>query len=516
MEKRRILGWAVFTLASLLTGCASLPAPQGRTETTALTDTSDTRLGRAVRPGVTANPGKTGIHAVPNPQDAFAARVLLAGAAEKSIDAQYFLWHGDQVGNLLFEALWRAAGRGVRVRLLIDDINTAGLDPTLAALDAHPGIEVHLYNPFVQRSARGLNFLGDFTRLNHRMHNKSFTVDNQVSIVGGRNISNEYFGAGSGLGFADLDVIAVGPAVHDVSSAFDLYWNSASAYPAAGFVGTPGPEAAAALEARFAATHADPVAVAYSDAVRAAPLVQQLLDRQLALEWTRAQLVYDDPAKTLDTTRRTDLLLFPALVRKIGQPEQNLDLVSPYFVPGTEGAAALAKVARSGVKVRLLTNSLAATDESAVHAGYAKHRLALLQAGVRIYELMPTAMKNTLEHTGRFGVSSSSALHAKTFALDQSRIFVGSFNFDLRSARLNTEMGLVIDSAALSKQLAAFFDGTVPKVAYEVRLTPDGQALQWVEWTPSGEVRYDTDPGTSWFLRAKVNVLSVLPIDWLL
>lgn len=516
MEKRRILGWAVFTLASLLTGCASLPAPQGRTETTALTDTSDTRLGRAVRPGVTANPGKTGIHAVPNPQDAFAARILLAGAAEKSIDAQYFLWHGDQVGNLLFEALWRAAGRGVRVRLLIDDINTAGLDPTLAALDAHPGIEVHLYNPFVQRSARGLNFLGDFTRLNHRMHNKSFTVDNQVSIVGGRNISNEYFGAGSGLGFADLDVIAVGPAVHDVSSAFDLYWNSASAYPAAGFVGTPGPEAAAALEARFAATHADPVAVAYSDAVRAAPLVQQLLDRQLALEWTRAQLVYDDPAKTLDTTRRTDLLLFPALVRKIGQPEQNLDLVSPYFVPGTEGAAALAKVARSGVKVRLLTNSLAATDESAVHAGYAKHRLALLQAGVRIYELMPTAMKNTLEHTGRFGVSSSSALHAKTFALDQSRIFVGSFNFDLRSARLNTEMGLVIDSAALSQQLAAFFDGTVPKVAYEVRLTPDGQALQWVEWTPSGEVRYDTDPGTSWFLRAKVNVLSVLPIDWLL
>ena len=197
-------------------------------------------------------------------------------------------------------------------------------------------------------------------------------------------------------------------------------------------------------------------------------------------------------------------------------PQQNLDLVSPYFVPGTEGAAALAKVARSGVKVRLLTNSLAATDESAVHAGYAKHRQALLQAGVRIYELMPTARKNTLEHTGRFGVSSSSALHAKTFAVDRSRIFVGSFNFDQRSARLNTEMGLVIDSPTLSQQLAGFFDGTVPTVAYEVRLTPDGQALQWIERTPSGEVRYDTDPGTSWFLRAKVNVLSVLPIDWLL
>ena len=253
MGMRRIRVWLVFTLASLLTGCASLPAPQGRTETTALTDTADTRLGRAVTPGVTANPGKTGIHALPNPQDAFAARVLLAGAAEKSIDAQYFLWHGDQVGNLLFEALWRAAGRGVRVRLLIDDVNTAGLDATLAALDAHPDIEVRLYNPFVQRTARALNFLADFTRLNHRMHNKSFTVDNQASVVGGRNIANEYFGAGAGVGFADLDVIAVGPAVRDVSREFDLYWNSASAYPAAGFVGTPGPEAAAALEARFAA-----------------------------------------------------------------------------------------------------------------------------------------------------------------------------------------------------------------------------------------------------------------------
>ena len=508
--------WFVVALAALITGCASLPAPQGRIETTALTDTADTRLGRAVTPGMGANPGKTGIQPLPNPQDAFAARILLAGAAEKSIDAQYFLWHGDQVGNLLFEALWHAAGRGVRVRLLIDDVNTAGLDATLAALDAHPNIEVRLYNPFVQRTARALNFLTDFTRLNHRMHNKSFTVDNQASVVGGRNIANEYFGAGAGLGFADLDVIAVGPAVRDVSRQFDLYWSSASAYPAADFVGKPAPDAAATLEARFAANRSDPVSSAYIEAVRAAPLVQQLLDRQLVLEWTRAQLVHDDPAKTLDTTQRTDVLLFPALVRTMGRPEKTVDLVSPYFVPGTDGTAALVNTARSGVKVRLLTNSLAATDESAVHAGYAKHRQALLQAGVQIYELMPTAGKNMLEHTGRFGVSSSSALHAKTFAVDRSRIFVGSFNFDQRSARLNTEMGLVIDSPTLAHQLAGFFDLTVPTIAWEVRLTPDGQNLQWIERTPSGEIRYDTDPGTSWFLRSKVNVLSVLPIDWLL
>ena len=303
---RRMLVWVAVTLASLISGCASLPPPQDRTETAALSDTGATKLGRAAAPGVAANPGKTGIHTLPNPQDAFAVRILLAGAAEKSIDAQYFLWHGDHVGTLLFEALWKAAGRGVRVRLLVDDVNTAGLDPTLAALDAHPNLEVRLYNPFGLRDARGLNFLGDFTRLNHRMHNKSFTVDNQASVVGGRNIANEYFGAGPGVGFADLDVIAVGPAVHEVSKEFDLYWNSPSAYPASGFVGAPAPDAAATLEARFAATRADPVAVAYTDAVRAAPLVQQLLDGQLGLEWTRAQLVYDDRGQDARYGRPTD------------------------------------------------------------------------------------------------------------------------------------------------------------------------------------------------------------------
>lgn len=506
----------VFMLAALIAGCASLPAPQGRADTTALTDTAGTRLGRAVTPGVTANPGKTGIHPLPDPREAFAARALLAGAAEKSIDAQYFLWHGDQVGTLMFEALWRAAGRGVRVRLLIDDVNTAGLDDTVSALDAHPNIEVRLYNPFVLRQARAVNFLGDFTRLNHRMHNKSFTVDSQASIVGGRNIANEYFGAGSGLGFADLDVIAVGAVVPDVSKAFDLYWNSASAYPATGFVGTPGQQAAVALEARFTANRTDPVAAAYIEAVRSAPLVGDLLAGQLALEWTRAQLVFDDPAKTLDTTARTDVLLLTALVGTLGRPQGTLDIVSPYFVPGRGGADALAKLAGSGVKVRLLNNSLAATDESAVHSGYAKHRQTLLAAGIKIYELMPTVAQNALAPTGGFGLSSSSALHAKTFAVDRSRIFVGSFNFDPRSARLNTEMGLVIDSPKLAQKLAGFFDAGVLAVAYELRLTPDGQALEWIERTPSGEVKYDTDPGTSWFLRAKVNVLSALPIDWLL
>jgi putative cardiolipin synthase len=512
----RILVFAFTALAALISGCATLPSLEGRTATNALDDTAGTRLGRAVAADVAANPGKTGVHPLPEGHAAFAARVLLAAAAEKSLDAQYYIWHGDQAGYLLFEALWRAAERGVRVRLLLDDLNTGGLDPTIAALDAHPNIEVRLYNPLVQRGARMLNFLTDFTRVNRRMHNKSFTVDNQVSVVGGRNIANEYFGVGSGVVYADLDVIAVGAAVQEVSREFDLYWNSPSAYPAASFVGAPGPDGTAKLEARFAATRADPESVAFLEAARTTSLVRDLLGRELALEWTHARAVYDDPAKTLDTTARTDVLLFPELVRTMGQAEKTFDLISPYFVPGEEGTAALVMQASKGVKVRILTNSLASSEASVVHSGYAKRRLDLLRAGVQLYEIKTTAAREAREEKAKLGSSSSAALHAKTFAVDRNRIFVGSFNFDQRSARLNTEMGLVIDSPTLAQRLAERFDTAAPLVAYEVRLAPDGRSLEWIERTAAGETRYDTEPGTSWYQRFSVEVLSIFPVDWML
>jgi len=299
-----------------------------------------------------------------------------------------------------------------------------------------------------------------------------------------------------------------------VSKEFDLYWNSASAYPAASFVGGAGQ--GADLAPTFAATRADPESVAYLDAVRATPLVGDLLDGKLPFEWTTATLVHDDPAKTLDVTERTDVLLFPVLLRTIGRPEKTLDLVSPYFVPGDSGTAALVALAKGGVKVRILTNSLAATDTRVVHAGYSVRRRELLQAGIVLYELKPTAGMDTSQGAHKSGHSSSSALHAKTFAVDRSRIFVGSFNFDQRSALLNTEMGLVIDSPTLAQALAATFDSTVPLIAYEVRLAPDGRSLEWIERTASGENRYDVDPGTSWVLRTQVQWMSMLPIEWLL
>ncbi|HYR01228.1 MAG TPA: phospholipase D family protein [Casimicrobiaceae bacterium] len=510
----RIAACVVVALAALITGCASLPSLEGRSPTTALADTAGTLLGRALAPQAAAHPGKTGIHPFRDPRDAFAARVLLAAVAERSLDVQYYQWNGDQVGYLLFDALWRAAERGVRVRLLLDDVGTAGLDPTIAALDAHPNIEVRLYNPVAQRDVRALNFLTDFTRVNRRMHNKSFTADNQASVVGGRNIGNEYFGAGSGVVFADLDVIAVGAAVREVSSEFDLYWNSISAYPAASLVGLPGPDGTAGLVATFASTRADPDSVAYLDAVRTTSVVRDVIERKLAFEWTTAKVVYDDPAKTLDTTNRTDILLFPELVRSTGRPETAFDLVSPYFVPGEDGTAALVALAGRGVKVRILTNSLASTDVSAVHAGYAKRRRDLLRGGVELFELKATVAHDT-ESTYKVGSSSSAGLHAKTFAVDRSRIFVGSFNFDQRSARINTEMGLVIASSALARELAGAFDVNVPPAAYEVRLAPDGR-LEWIERTALGEKRYDTEPETTWLLRSKVDLLSILPIEWLL
>jgi putative cardiolipin synthase len=509
---------AVFcVLTSLLAGCAtSLPSLEGRRATTALTDTTGTRLGRVLADDVAAHPGKTGVHPLGKPRDAFATRALLAAAADRSLDVQYYIWHGDPVGYLLLEALWQAAERGVRVRLLLDDNNTSGLDPTLAALDAHPNIEVRLYNPFVQRKGRVLGYLTDFERLNRRMHNKSFTADNRITVVGGRNIGGEYFGVGSDVVFADLDVVAVGTAVDEVSKEFDIYWNSRSAYPAAGFVGTPGPDGAGNLKAKFADARADPESVAYLEALRTTPVVRDILDRKLSFEWATARLVYDDPAKTLDTSARKDHLLFPALVQAMGKPDKTMDLVSPYFVPGDDGTAALVALTRSGVKLRILTNSLAASDVSAVHAGYAKRRRDLLEGGARLYELKPSANKEMSGDGGGLGSSSSSGLHAKTFAVDRARVFVGSFNFDMRSALLNTEMGLVIDSPSLGRQMADGFDGIVPLVAYEVVLGPDGKSLQGIERTPAGEKRYDTEPGTTFFKRLGVGVMSILPIDWLL
>ena len=504
MPRTRLL---VASLA-LLAACASLPKETERAASVALSDTADTRLGRAVAKQATAHPGKSGIHALGNGRDAFAARVLLAHAAERSLDVQYYIYRNDVTGQLLCEALWQAAERGVRVRLLLDDNNTKGLDDAIAALDAHPNVEVRLFNPYANRSFRVAELLSDFSRLNRRMHNKSFTADNQATIVGGRNVGDEYFGAESAVAFADLDVLAVGAVVREVSGEFDAYWNSASAYPAAALIHPAPPQSAALMREAWAKLHSDPRASAYLEALRATPLVKQLLAGELPLEWAPARVVADDPAKVLNPPERKDLQMLPRLQAAIGRPERSLDLVSPYFVPTEDGTSALTGMARRGVKVRVLTNSLAATDVAPVHAGYAKYRKALLRGGIRLYELKASGEKRD---QGTSTGGSDASLHAKTFGVDGERIFVGSFNFDPRSARLNTEMGVVIDSPALAQRLSSALGQGLPGAAYEVRLRENGE----LEWLSEGTAQ-TAEPGAGFFGSLWIGLLSLLPLEWLL
>ena len=502
------------TLLVACAGCAGLPPLEGRVESRAATDVSQTALARATAPLEEAHPGTTGILPVPLATDAFAARVLLARAAERSIDAQYYIWHADQTGLLLMQALRDAALRGVRVRLLIDDQNTRGLDDLLAALGATPNLELRLYNPFAMRRARVLEYFGEFARLNRRMHNKSFTVDNRVTVVGGRNIGNEYFGAGAEVPFKDLDVVAIGAAVHGVSDQFDLYWNSASAYPAVSVLSPslPPADAQAAMEERFTAARDDPVSTRYLAAVRDTPLVGELLERRLPLEWVQAVVVRDDPAKTLAPDPSRDMLALAQVFDVTGRPKRSFDLISPYFVPGERGAEAIEALAQGGVQVRVLTNSFGATDVAVVHSGYAKRRCGLARAGVRLYELKPTVQERRRAATD----SSAASLHAKTFSIDGEQVFVGSFNFDLRSALLNTEMGLVLKSEVLARHLARAFDEVIIPNSYEVRARPDGDCVEWIEPTPSGAVTHGDEPGTNALKRAWLAFLALLPIDWML
>jgi putative cardiolipin synthase len=345
------------------------------------------------------------------------------------------------------------------------------------------------------------------------MHNKSFTVDNQATVIGGRNVGDEYFGAGDGTLFMDLDVLGIGPVVDDVSREFDEYWASASSYPLARIVPKADAAQVATVAQAMARIEREPATRAYLDAVAARPFVQALLARRLPLEWAMTRMVADDAAKGLGRAP-PEAMLPQRLAQALGTPRHQLDLVSPYFVPGKGGTAWLAGLARRGVKVSVLTNSLEATDVAAVHAGYARRRKPLLEAGVKLFELRREGAAPTTRDRGLTG-SSASSLHAKTFSVDRERVFVGSFNFDPRSAQLNTEMGFVIDSPALARRLDDTFSGPVAAHAYVVRLDADGD-VQWVERKDGAQRVYTTEPGTSAWQRAMVWVLSKLPIEWLL
>lgn len=507
---------AASVLASWLAGC-SLP-PRGEPPVTAtlpVEATAATALGQSIVRETTSHPGHTGIDPLADPLESFAARVDLIRAAQRTLDVQYYIWRNDLTGNLLLREIRDAAARGVRVRLLVDDNGVpASLDGTFRALASYPNIEVRLFNPFVVRWPKQVGFLTDFRRLNRRMHNKSLTADGVASIIGGRNIGDEYFGATDGVVFADLDVLAIGPAARDIAVDFDRYWASQSAYPVELLVNTAAPEA---LDASIRDMLQDPASVKYQQALDQVTDVDRLLRGDLPLLWAHTTLVSDDPAKILGQAEPAQLI-FAQLYALLGKPEQEVDLVSPYFVPGAEGTEFFTRLAASGVKVRILTNSLEATDVLPVHSGYARRRAELVEAGVALYELRRAAGQTAQKYysVGMFG-SSGSSLHAKTFSIDTRRVFVGSLNFDPRSANLNTELGFVIDSPELAARIESALWNLAPKLAYEVRVDSENDnRLYWVRQTSGEPVRYDTEPNSTWYQRAAVYLFSILPIEWLL
>jgi putative cardiolipin synthase len=412
----------------------------------------------------------------------------------------------------LLEALHRAADRGVRVRLLLDDINTAGLDPLLAALDSHPNIEVRLFNPFRHRRWRILDYLTDFGRVNRRMHNKSFTADNQATIVGGRNVGDEYFGAGHDVLFVDVDALAIGPVVEAVSNDFERYWTSASAERVQAVVHAGGADAGSSVATAGSRVRQDPAAAAYLEAMRQSAFVRDLMSGCLELEWAPTVLLSDDPAKGLGRAN-DDSHIWHRLKALFGGSLRELSLISAYFVPRASGVDDLTTLVRGGAAVTVLTNSFEATDVAAVHAGYAKRRKPLLQAGVTLFEMKRAESARSGRGRWRSG-SSHTSLHAKTF-FDRARVFIGSLNFDPRSARLNTEMGLVIESPALARTIAEGVAARMRAHAYEVRLTDAGK-LQWLEQAEPDDVVHDEEPGSKIWQRFAIFLLSLLPIEWLL
>lgn len=491
-----------------------LPSLEGRSGTQAIAGTIETGLGQEILPLMAENAGTSGVLPLQKGPDAFASRVLLAKAAEHSIDVQYYIWQKDVTGLLLLDALREAAERGVRVRLLVDDNGTPDLDPELVALNALPNMEVRLFNPFVLRSPRVVSYLFDFPRLNRRMHNKSFTVDGVVTIVGGRNIGDIYFERGSDTHYFDLDVIAVGEAAVNVSTDFDGYWSSGSAYPVDLLIEDRG-DGLSLLAQGVAEAHAVADADIYEQAIRESKLVQALTDGSLPLEWVPMTLVSDDPAKGLGRVAK-DQLMIARLGAILGEPTSRIDLISAYFIPGNDLTEFLAGHARNGIQVRTLTNSQEATDVLPVHSGYVKYRDDLLEAGVGVFELKSDQEQPKV--SGQFGIlgSSSTSLHAKTFTIDNERAFIGSFNFDPRSALLNCEMGFLIESPLIATEMTTRFDERLAVAAYQVSRAEDGNT-EWVEnKTDGSQIRYDVEPKTTAFSRGLVTVIGWLPIMWML
>ncbi len=519
---RQAPGWLL--LAGVLSSCAPVLNLQAdRPVSYASEATRDSPLKSRLAPLIPA--GASGFHLLGGGQAALAARLGLAQRATHTLDVQYYLFHNDTTGKWVSAALLAAADRGVRVRVLIDDIDTADKELRLATLDVHPNIEVRLFNPFHTRSANllvmGWQALRDSVRLNRRMHNKAFIADNQLGITGGRNIGDEYFGAHHDMAFLDLDVLAAGAIVDALSQSFDQYWNSIAAVPASALPVETGKARLQRATQYLNQFRTEQLDSAYGRTLTAADPLPGLLTGEIAWQIAEASLVVDPPDKVLNPDEATSNLLIGQLAGLGLNPRQRALIVSPYFVPGATGMAYFEYWRSQGVQVDVLTNAYAASDVPLVHAGYANYRIPLLAAGVSLHELKPLAEPTggRLRDIGRS--TSRASLHAKTFVFDDAHVFIGTFNFDPRSTRLNTEMGLVIHSPELARQVTAMIERAMrPERSYEPRLVSEPgkkgemiHRLQWHDIHRSQPRVLDVEPETSAVQRALLRVLQALPIE---
>lgn len=490
-------------VASALTliGCAQ-PLSTTKTATYSNVDNFNTTFYQHIRPYTQANVNKTGFYPLGDGQAALLARLAVIEGAQKTVDVQYYIYRDDATSNLLTWYLYQAAERGVRVRLLLDDMQNRD-DQTLADLSAHPNIEVRLFNPFSNRSFKPVSFLTDFDRLNRRMHNKSIIADGVFAITGGRNIGDEYFSAHSNVEFGDFDLIMMGKIIPQVSRQFDEYWNSKPATPIEALITEAHLPTAEQLQ-QWQHAQKQYLSSDYARSLSQHPMIKKLSNQTLPFYWADAELAYDTPYKVENSQ---DDLLVHKLSTMISKAKTDFLLISPYFVPTEAGAKALVKAAKNGLNITIVTNSLASNDVFAVHGWYAKYRKIMLEGGIKLYETkIDPDIKKKHSWLGR----SRSSLHAKTFIIDRSKVFVGSFNFDPRSAYLNTELGVFIDSKPFSDIFYSNLDNLLEKSAYRLSLDNNNDIV-WIDDT--NDQQFDSEPDSSVMLKMGAWLASMMPIE---
>ena len=529
--RQRLLGTvlqcALAACCLLLGACSTPRLDVPRPASSAWPTPATTPIGQAYASQLAGHEGQSGLHTLSSGMDALGARAALAEAAQHTLDLQYYILRKDTTTQLLMARVLRAAQRGVRVRLLVDDLDAAGKDLDLAALAGFANVEVRVFNPFSSRGAFGvsqlLEFIGNGQRLNRRMHNKLWVADNAMAVIGGRNLGDEYFDASGQLNFSDLDMLVAGPAVAEISRGFDSYWNSEWAVPIQAFVAqAPPPEALARFEQDLQARVAEFRDTDYARALREGGIGSTLRAGRIPLIMAPALVFADPPHKVVtgSAASGTNPVFAERIRPLVTQARRELILISPYFIPSEQGMLAFEQLVQRGVRVRVLTNSLASADVVPLaHAGYARHRERLLAAGVELHEMRPERLETV---RSRLGGGSAAYLHTKAIVIDRRHVVVGSMNLDPRSRLSNTEVGLLSESAELGAIIGQLFDDAVrPARAYRVSLLAveeAGQArqLQWTTEEQGAPVSYAQEPGAGFWRRLFSRLLGmVAPQDLL-